>query len=76
APAIGATTRAGDSPLRVGRWRLPLVRPWLQPVAPLQGTLATAGRPLAGGQAVADHPYRWPSHGQLPPFLAPFTAKT
>ncbi|RRT35865.1 hypothetical protein B296_00054272, partial [Ensete ventricosum] len=33
---------------------------------PLQGTLATSDRPLAGGQAVADHPYRGLCRGQPP----------
>ncbi|RWW80251.1 hypothetical protein BHE74_00011412, partial [Ensete ventricosum] len=36
--------------------------PWSQPVAPLQGALAIADRPLAGGQVVAGHPYK--SHGR------------
>ncbi|RRT33927.1 hypothetical protein B296_00040810 [Ensete ventricosum] len=36
----------------------PLCRgPWPQPLAPLQGALATTDRPLAGGQAMAGHHY-------------------
>ncbi|RWW30453.1 hypothetical protein GW17_00004969 [Ensete ventricosum] len=32
----------------------------------VQGALATADRPLAGGQAVASHPYKGPGCGQPP----------
>ncbi|RRT73986.1 hypothetical protein B296_00024509 [Ensete ventricosum] len=45
------------------------------PIAPLQGALAIIGCPLASGQAVANHPYRWLSHGRLSPFLTAFASK-
>ncbi|RZS17264.1 hypothetical protein BHM03_00049388, partial [Ensete ventricosum] len=61
---------AGEQPLRAGRWPLPLAGATLQPAAP------TAGRPLAGGQAMVGRPYRRPSRGWPPILLlAAFVAK-
>ncbi|RRT72323.1 hypothetical protein B296_00000978 [Ensete ventricosum] len=80
--------RAGRLRLPLADWPLAAWRPQRSAIASitLQATvpasacrpmcaLATAGHPLVGGQVVASHPCRWPSHGQLPPFLIAFAAE-
>ncbi|RZS29051.1 hypothetical protein BHM03_00062721, partial [Ensete ventricosum] len=82
--ATSNRARGWLSPLRAGRSRSPPMQGALAAADhPFVWGLGRSRSPpcrwpttLAGGLAMASHPYRWPSHGRLPPFLVMFTAKT
>ncbi|RWW22546.1 hypothetical protein GW17_00013239 [Ensete ventricosum] len=67
---------AAGHPLYRGPWSQPVsfAGPWPQSAAPLHVARSWPTTPV-GGLAVASHPYKWPSHGRLLPFLVAFVAK-
>ncbi|RRT38709.1 hypothetical protein B296_00054728 [Ensete ventricosum] len=72
-----------ELPLRLGHERASLLAGWPQAIA-LAGSLGRLRQPPPcrwsaahiRGLAMASHPCRWSSYGQLSPFLAAFAIKT
>ncbi|RWV92349.1 hypothetical protein GW17_00045285 [Ensete ventricosum] len=65
--SMGVTLTGAPASDRLCRWLAYGRRAYRsQSTAPLQGTLVATNRPLAGGQAMADHLCKGPGHGQPP----------